>query len=269
MNQCECFSNVTQTYLNDFERILNNMIRQIDRARMTNSISRNFINQMIPHHEAAIAMSKNILRYTTDLELQCLAEEIIRQQTQGIATMRRLANVCGMQTNCREDLNRYQEEMNRIMCDMFDGMRDAVKVNDVNENFLREMIPHHLGAVAMSENALRYCICSQLIPVLENIISTQKREVEQMRKMLGEDCGCAREQERSCGCQQNRGQARDCECQQNRGQARDCECQQNRNCECESERQQQECDRDREPEQSCGCQQNRMQERGCGCQNRQ
>lgn len=227
MNQCQRFSNVTQTYLNDFERILNNMIRRIDNARLTNSISRNFISQMIPHHAAAVAMSQNILRYTTDLELQCLAETIIKQQTQGIATMRRIAGICGMQTNCRDDLARYQEKMNCILHDMFEDMKEVPSVNDVNENFLREMIPHHLGAIAMSKNALDFPICPQLVPVLENIIDTQKREVEQMRQMLGEDCECNRDRnsERDQNSERERNYDQNRSCDRDQNHERECGCQ--------------------------------------------
>ncbi len=255
MNQYECFSNVTQTYLRDFERILNNMIRQIEHVRMTNSISRNFISQMIPHHQAAIAMTKNILRYTTDIKLQCLAESIIQQQTQGIAALRRIAGPCGMHTNCREDLIHCQEEMNRILSRMYDEMQNVKCVNDINENFLREMIPHHLGAVAMSENALRFSLCSQLIPILENIITAQKSAVEQMQRMLEEGGDCTSQQSCRCGCSDDRGQhsrsrGQNCNRGQNCGQNRECASSQgqnrDQNRECASSRGQ-DCD------QSCEC----------------
>lgn len=47
------------------------------------------------------------------------------------------------------------------------------------------MIPHHQGAIYMSENALRYCICPQLQPILENIIVSQRQEVREMNRLLG------------------------------------------------------------------------------------
>ena len=37
----------------------------------------------------------------------------------------------------------------------------------------------------MSENALRYCICPQLQPILENIIVSQRQEVREMNRLLG------------------------------------------------------------------------------------
>ena len=67
---------------------------------------------------------------------------------------------------------------------MFCEMKHACMSNCVNTNFIREMIPHHCGAIAMSVNTLRYCICPELVPILESIIATQRQEVCQMRRML-------------------------------------------------------------------------------------
>ena len=67
---------------------------------------------------------------------------------------------------------------------MFCEMKQACPSNCVNGNFIREMVPHHCGAIAMSENTLRYCICSDLIPILDEIIRSQKREVRTMCCML-------------------------------------------------------------------------------------
>ena len=48
----EQFSDVTKQYLCCFYEILDNMIEEMTSAKLTNSISHNFIVQMIPHHQA-------------------------------------------------------------------------------------------------------------------------------------------------------------------------------------------------------------------------
>lgn len=82
MNRNYKLSNVTQVYLNDYYNILNTMIKKMSSVQLTNSISVNFIQQMIPHYLAAIEMSKNILKYTTNLEVQGIAINIISDQNQ-------------------------------------------------------------------------------------------------------------------------------------------------------------------------------------------
>lgn len=191
MNEnCE-FSRVTRTYINEFERILNNMILNMTEVRFTNSISDNFIIQMIPHHKAAIEMSENLLKYTTCVPLQRIAEGIVEEQTKGIGDMLEIQCKCKRPENSDSELCRYQECMDDIMNAMFLEMGSACTTNQINMNFMREMIPHHLGAVKMSELTLKQDICPELVPVLKSIITSQKKGILQMKQILsGGICRC-------------------------------------------------------------------------------
>ena len=95
----EQFSDVTKQYLCCFYEILDNMIEEMTSAKLTNSISHNFIVQMIPHHQAAIKMSQNILQYTTLLPLQNIAKNIISEQTKGIEAMKEILEQQGFSEN--------------------------------------------------------------------------------------------------------------------------------------------------------------------------
>ncbi len=183
MDKSCVLSSVTKDYLTAFHCILDEMIRDMTGARLTDSISQRFIVQMIPHHRAAIEMSRNILKYTTCVPLQEIAEGIIEEQTRSIANMEE-ALCCSQQVNCERDVALYQRRVDQILRTMFAGMESASACNDINADFMREMIPHHCGAVRLSENALRYDICPELKPILEAIITSQKRGVRQMRRLL-------------------------------------------------------------------------------------
>ena len=50
--------------------------------------------------------------------------------------------------------------------------------------FMREMIPHRQGAVRMAENALKYDVCTDLVPILRTIVTQQRQEMIQMRSLL-------------------------------------------------------------------------------------
>ena len=188
MNQC--FSNNTKDYLREFRCILDDMINGMTCAELTDSISYNFIVQMIPHHEAAIRMSENLLKYTTNVELQNIAMCIISEQTESIKNMQRILERCSRRRNSRQCNYRYNRKTDEIMRTMFERMRNARCTNNIDCNFMREMIPHHMGAVCLCENALKYDICSGLKPILRAIISSQKRGIAQMRR-LERMLGCA------------------------------------------------------------------------------
>lgn len=177
-------SDVTSKYLNRFDDILDDMTEGITAAELTDSISNNFMAQMIPHHRAAIEMSENILQYTTFLPIQNIANDIIAEQTESIESMQDILPQCGELADTERDLRLYRESFCRITRTMFSQMRNACADNSVNANFLREMIPHHWGAVRMSENALRFPVCARLVPILRSIISSQKRGICQMERLL-------------------------------------------------------------------------------------
>lgn len=178
------FTESTKAYLIRFYAILDEMIKGIEQACLTDSISHNFIVQMIPHHQAAIQMSRNILQYTDCAPLQRIAQTIIAQQTQSIQDMLDAKCRCSTQASPRTDLCLYQRHFRQIVHTMFTDMDTACSDNNISNNFLREMIPHHIGAIRMSENALRYCICPQLHPILSAIITSQRQEVQEMEQFL-------------------------------------------------------------------------------------
>ncbi len=177
-------SNNTKDYLSEFYDILSEMIQNMTEAELTNSISHNFIVQMIPHHRAAIEMSHNLLKYTTLLPLQDIALNIIQEQTKSIKNMRDIQCCCSEQKNSRQDIYLYQHRVNQIMHTMFFEMENAPAVNDINTDFMKEMIPHHRGAVRMSKNALQYDICSELKPILNSIIISQEDGIMKMQNLL-------------------------------------------------------------------------------------
>lgn len=184
MNRSYRLSNVTKDYLSEFHCILDTMKKEMTSAELSDSISHNFIIQMIPHHEAAIRMSENLLKYTTFIPLQDIALQIISEQTKSIADMQKAECVCRRLINSDQDICLYERRTDQIMNHMFGEMETACSDNNVNGNFMREMIPHHRGAVEMSENTLQYNICPELVPILEAIITSQKRGIVQMQQLL-------------------------------------------------------------------------------------
>lgn len=185
MNASHHFSNVTVSYLDCFQEILDKMIFNMTSAQPTESISHTFIVQMIPHHMAAIEMSQNLLQYTTCIPLQEIAQNIITSQTKSIQDMQRADSRCSSLYNSKTALCAYLNAFDNITETMFSEMSNACPSNNINISFMREMIPHHMGAVRMSKNALSFDICPELKPILQAIISSQEKGICQMKNLLG------------------------------------------------------------------------------------
>lgn len=188
MNMCR-LSNNTRDYAERYQCILDYMIDHMTSVKMTNSISASFITQMIPHHRTAIEMSKNLLCYTTNILLQDIALNIISSQEKSIKNMTRVLPGCKSCINNPREIHCYANENHRIISEMFREMKSACTDNSIDCNFMREMIPHHRGAVRMSENALGFCLCPELVPLLSEIIVSQKEGIREMQCLLKKlDC---------------------------------------------------------------------------------
>ena len=98
---------------------------------------------------------------------------------------------CTRLENPPEAVCRYQRHMNDIMSAMFDRMRRARATRRVDCDFLREMLPHHKGAVEMASITLQSDICPELVPILQAIITSQETGIAQMEALAASlRCRC-------------------------------------------------------------------------------
>ncbi|WP_068986341.1 MULTISPECIES: DUF305 domain-containing protein [Lysinibacillus] len=183
-------SNVTKAYLAEYQRILDKMIQGMTYVTLTCSISENFIKQILPHQVAAIKMSENVLRYTTNIPVQNLALEIIDTSAEVVECLEAIQNRCCIVQNSEYELYEYMCAYKEITEAMFKAMSLPPVSNNININYLREMIVHHQGGVRLAQNVLRFCICQELIPILKNMIQTMCDQICDMEKLLDalQDC---------------------------------------------------------------------------------
>ncbi len=171
-------------YQGEFYRILGEMILGMTDAEQADSLSQRFIFQMIPHHEAAIQMSQNLLERSDCRALEQIARNIITEQTQSICNMRQVLPVCSRPVNDSRELAQYERRFLAITRRMFCQMGSTPVSECVAVNFMRQMIPHHEGAIRMSANLLRFPVCKELVPIVRAIQVSQERGVKQMRRLL-------------------------------------------------------------------------------------
>ncbi len=179
---------MVNNYLSRFNQILCVMANRMLSANMTDNITLNFIRTMIPHHEAAIYMSENLLRYTKYEPLQEVAKDIIRMQTEGIQQMREIARTTPNFKNESIDVKEYIEQYVCITKNMILRMKNSKRSMDINLNFISEMIPHHEGAIAMCMNLLKYEIDPRLGEVAQTIIREQSEGVRELKQIQEELC---------------------------------------------------------------------------------
>lgn len=177
-----------QKYLSRFDEILCQMTRKMLSTNIVDNITINFIVCMIPHHQAAIYMCENLLKYTDYEPLQEIAKGIIEMQTRGIEQMKEILRTTSGYENSPKDVNCYMAKYYSITKNMISRMQNSPRCMNINLNFVGEMIPHHEGAIAMCKNLLQYCIDPRLKDVADSIIREQSEGVRQLEEVQRNIC---------------------------------------------------------------------------------
>lgn len=173
-------------YLEDQDELMEDMMDDMEDITPQGYAALDFLNGMIPHHEAAVLMSESYLKYGgSNEELKILAEDIIQVQKQEITEMQTMAKEiksAGAQDQQQEEA--YLKEYSKMFTHhQMDHSNHFAPVS-VEAAFAEGMIMHHQMAVEMAQAILSHTDEEKVIALANNIIETQNKEIEQMQKIF-------------------------------------------------------------------------------------
>ncbi len=143
-------------------------------------IDSHFIEQMIPHHEDAIAMANVALARAEHPEIKILAGAIIKAQSAEIVDMKGW-----YKSWFGRDVLSSGSMMGGMAGGMMGNQTDLKKIESAkpfDKEFIEQMIPHHQMAVMMAQMLSRSSSRPEMKQLAENIISSQTKEINQMRE---------------------------------------------------------------------------------------
>ena len=137
-----------------------------------------FIDAMVPHHQGAIAMAEVALKNAEHEEIKELSRNIVSTQQSEIEELKSIKKEEFGTSNVPMEMS--LEQM-RGMGMMMDPKRLS-KQEPFDEAFIDAMIPHHQSAIYMAEVGQEESKIPEIKELAENIVSAQKREIEQMKQ---------------------------------------------------------------------------------------
>ncbi|HXF44410.1 MAG TPA: DUF305 domain-containing protein [Candidatus Paceibacterota bacterium] len=149
------------------------------------NIDQHFIEQMIVHHDDAIAMAELALERVTRPEIRTLAENIIAAQTSENEQMRRwYRDWFGGEVPDAFLVMGHGIELGMMHGGMMGDATDLTRLETAEpfeQAFIEEMIPHHQMAVMMAQMLKVGSARPEMQKLAEDIITAQTREIDQMR----------------------------------------------------------------------------------------
>ncbi|AXI87172.1 DUF305 domain-containing protein [Streptomyces griseoincarnatus] len=161
-----------------------------DTAGAHNDQDVSFAQDMIPHHQQAIQMSKMAASQASSAEVKDLAARIEKAQDPEIDTM------SGWLESWGEDVPSSMPGMDHGGDSGSSGMPGMMHTEDMDElmeasgrgfdtMFLTMMVEHHEGAVEMATTEKDKGQYGPAKKLADDIITAQNAEIEEMNKLLG------------------------------------------------------------------------------------
>jgi uncharacterized protein (DUF305 family) len=146
----------------------------MDHGMMMVSSEKEFITEMIPHHQEAVDTANEVLaRGASTPIIKAFTEGIVRAQEEEIAQMKAWYEA-------------WYGTPYEPSGDYMPMMRDlsALSGAELDKAFLEDMIPHHMGAIMMAHSVQGYSERPEIETFTKEIIDVQSKEIKTMRMLL-------------------------------------------------------------------------------------
>jgi uncharacterized protein (DUF305 family) len=134
-----------------------------------------FLSQMIAHHQAAVVMAEQALKTASKPETKQEAQKVIAAQTKEIAQMTRWLKEWYNAEPSKEQQALVNTDMQAMM---------SMPITS-DQAFFEMMIPHHQGAIDMSELVPDRTERAEVKQLAQQIIRDQKAEIARYHELMG------------------------------------------------------------------------------------
>jgi uncharacterized protein (DUF305 family) len=169
----------------EMKKLMHEMMRQMNKMKMTCEPDVDFAKMMIMHHDMGIKMADLELRYGHEPKGKELAQ---KTKVGNQASKQRLQSFLNSHTNWKtlpkDQCRRFMMEMDESMKMMMKAMQHAPDTDDVDVDFAQLMIIHHQGAIDMSRVELKWGHEEAARSEAQMIIDEQSKEIGELKDFI-------------------------------------------------------------------------------------
>lgn len=172
-------------YLKEQNTIIADMMENMS-VKESGSAELDFLIGMIPHHEAAIEITKSYLKYGGEnRKLKKLAREIIEEHIEEAGEMREVVKEIKRLGQTDKDQERaYLDSYNKMLSSHQNIKHETETASDVESAYIEGMVIHHQMAVDMAKAILETTWHDEVKDIAEDIIEMQEEEISQMEAIF-------------------------------------------------------------------------------------
>lgn len=151
-------------------------------AMQGETYDRNFIANMIAHHQGAVDMAKLALTNAKHQELKDMANNIVSAQEGEISQMESWQREWGYPSTSGDTM---MDHSAMGMMDDMTGMMSELEGktgDEFDKAFIEQMILHHQSAIDMAAPGEKNAEHQEIKDLSREIVSAQTREIEQMKQ---------------------------------------------------------------------------------------
>ena len=147
-----------------------------------------FLDNMIPHHQQAVMMSRMMFTHTQRAEMKTLGNDIIQAQMKEIEQMQdwRSQWFQNQPLAMHPGMMKSMTNLMRMDCagtmSMMPGQMPQMMNMDIDLWFINDMIPHHQDAIEMANMAIKNAEHPEILTLAQSIIASQQQEIDKMQQ---------------------------------------------------------------------------------------
>lgn len=153
--------------------------RQMDERMMAavgSDVGQTWARKMIAHHQGAIDMSNIVLQQNPPADVAMMAREAITKNQKDIDDIRKLLKEGAPDPKSAEPFRAPMMDEKAAM--------SSTMGKDPSQTYMLKMLPHHQGAVAMSDVALRSGVSGAMRAQIEKTRAMNQKDAKMVEDML-------------------------------------------------------------------------------------